>query len=266
MDLNTVEALHRPGDRAALDAALATAPTGPAAPLAGGTWLFSEPQPHLRALVDLTALGWPALVHEPDGALTIAATCTLAELAAAGPELFRACCRCLAGSFKIWHTATVGGNLCVALPAGPMTSLCAGLDGVAQVWGPGGAERAVPVGELVTGVRTTALRPGEVLRSVRLPAAALAARTAFRRVALTAEGRSGAVLLGRRDPGGAFVLTVTAATERPCRLTFPQVPSAAELDAALDGIDCWYTDPHGAADWRAHMSRRLAAEILVELS
>jgi CO/xanthine dehydrogenase FAD-binding subunit len=265
VDLNTVEALDRPVDRAALDAALGPARSGPAAVLAGGTWLFSEPQPHLLALVDLTALGWPPLVREPDGALTVAATCTLAELAAAGPELFGACCRCLAGSFKIWHTATVGGNICLALPAGPMTSLCVGLDGVARLWGPGGAERAVPVAEFVTGVRATALRPGEVLRSVHLPAAALAARTAFRRIALTAEGRSGAVLLGRRDPDGAFVLTVTAATERPCRLAFPGPPTTGELDAALDRIDCWYTDPHGAADWRARMSRRLAAEILAEL-
>jgi CO/xanthine dehydrogenase FAD-binding subunit len=262
MDLTTVEALHRPRDRAALGAALHPG----AAVLAGGTWLFSEPQPQLRALVDLTALGWPALVREPDGALTVGATCTLAELAAAGPELFRACCRCLAGSFKIWHTATVGGNVCLALPAGPMTTLCAGLDGVARLWGAGGAERDVPVAELVTGVRRTALRPGEVLRSVRLPAAALAARTALRRIALTAEGRSGALLLGRRDPDGAFVLTVTAATERPCRFAFAGLPTAAELDAALDGVDCWFTDPHGAADWRAHVSRLLAAEIRAELS
>jgi CO/xanthine dehydrogenase FAD-binding subunit len=266
VDLHSVEELHRPRDRAELDSALAppgcVVPAGSRAVLAGGTWLFSEPQPRLTALVDLTAMGWPALVPEPDGALTVAATCTLAELAGAGPALFAACCRCLAGSFKIWHTATVGGNICLALPAGPLTSLCAGLDGVAELWGPAGARRHLPVAELVTGVRTTALRPGEVLRSVRLPAAA---RTALRRIALTAEGRSGAVLLGRRDPDGGFVLTVTAATERPCRLAFPAPPTAAELDRALDGIDCWYADPHGAADWRAHVSRRLAREILAEL-
>lgn len=262
MDLPTVETLHRPRERAALDAALGAG----AAPLAGGSWLFSEPQPHLDALVDLTAMGWPALVAEPDGSLTIGATCTLAELAAAGPALFRTCCRALAGSFKIWHTATAGGNICLALPAGPVTSLCAGLDGVAQLWGPGGAERHLPVAELVTGVRRTALRPGEVLRAVHLPASALAARTAFRRTALTAEGRSGAVLIGRRDPDGGFVLTVTAATERPCRLAFPALPRAAALHSALAGIDCWYTDPHGAADWREHVTGRLAGEILAEIA
>ncbi len=26
--------------------------------LAGGTWLFSEPQPHLRRLLDLQGFGW----------------------------------------------------------------------------------------------------------------------------------------------------------------------------------------------------------------
>jgi len=29
--------------------------------LAGGTWLFSEPQPHLRRLIDLQGLGWQPL-------------------------------------------------------------------------------------------------------------------------------------------------------------------------------------------------------------
>lgn len=258
MDLHTVQALHRPTDRAALAARL-----GPrSSPLGGGTWLFSEPQPGLDALVDLTALGWPALTEEPDGSLTVAATCTLAELAAVGPPLFRAACRCLAGSFKIWHTATVGGNICLALPAGPMTSLFAALDGWALLWGPDGTERLMPVAEFVTGVRRTALAPGEVLRSVRVPAPARRAPSLLRRIALTAEGRSGSVVIGRRDLE-TVVLTVTAATERPCRLV---VRSSDDLAAALATIDCWYTDPHGAADWRAHVTGLLAAEIVDEFS
>ncbi|MCW0215018.1 MAG: FAD binding domain-containing protein [Pseudonocardia sp.] len=260
MDLHTVTALHRPGDRDGLAAAY---PGGPgSALLAGGTWLFSEPQPQLRELVDLTGLGWPALVHEPDGGLTIGATCTLAELAAEAP-LFRQCCRALAGSFKIWHTATVGGNICLALPAGPMTSLSAALDGVAVLWGPAGTVRRMPVAEFVTGVRTTAIRPAEVLRAVEIPASALRARTALRRAALTAEGRSGSVVIGCL--GESFALTVTAATERPHRFVFPALPSGPELQAALDGVPTWYDDPHGAPDWRAHVTARLAREIVAEL-
>lgn len=268
MDLNTVTALHRPADRAELAACL-----GPgAAPLAGGTWLFSEPRPELDTLVDLTGLGWPAL-RVTDRGLEVAATCTLAELAGftapsgwPAAALFRNCCAALAGSFKIWHTATVGGNICLALPAGPMTSLVAALDGVAVLWTPGGGLRRVPVAEFVLGERRTALRPGEVLRAVELPAVALAARTAFRRAALASEGRSGAVVIGRRDVAGGFVLTVTASVERPHRLAFRTVPEAAELVAALAGIERWFDDPHGAPDWRRAVTGLLAEQVRAELA
>src|SRR6202048_5368690 len=47
--------------------------------LAGGTWLFSEPQSDLKRLIDLTDLKWPALtIGETE--LSIAATCTVAQL------------------------------------------------------------------------------------------------------------------------------------------------------------------------------------------
>jgi CO/xanthine dehydrogenase FAD-binding subunit len=268
MDLNTVTALHRPGDRTDLTGRL-----GPGtAALAGGTWLFSQPQPDLHTLVDLTGLGWPPLTITARG-LEIAATCTLAELTgfAAAPgwpaaALFRACCEALAGSFKIWHTATVGGNICLALPAGPMTSLAAALDGTALLWSGDDSQRRIPVAEFVVGDRRTVLRPGEVLRAIELPAAALAARTAFRRAALATQGRSGSVVIGRRDTDGAFVLTVTAATDRPRRLAFAALPAAAELAGALARIDRWFDDPHGAPDWRRAVTLLLAEEVRAELA
>ncbi|HEY9414479.1 MAG TPA: FAD-binding molybdopterin dehydrogenase, partial [Pseudonocardia sp.] len=64
MDLNTVTELHRPTGRADLTARLVD---GATAPLAGGTWLFSQPQPLLRALVDLTGLAWTPIVEDVDG-------------------------------------------------------------------------------------------------------------------------------------------------------------------------------------------------------
>ncbi len=176
MDLNTVTAVVRPGQRAQL------APFSDGdAWLAGGTWLFSEPQPDLRRLIDLTGLSWPALELRDDG-LTIAATCTVAALDAfepptawlAGP-LFGQCCDAFLASFKIWNMATVGGNLCLALPAGPMISLCAALDGTCLVWTADGGERRLSIFDFVTGPQRNALRAGELLRSVDLPAEALCA-------------------------------------------------------------------------------------------
>jgi CO/xanthine dehydrogenase FAD-binding subunit len=269
MDLNTVTELHRPTGRADLAARLVD---GATVPLAGGTWLFSQPQPELSALVDLTGLAWPPLIAF-EGGVEIAATCTLAELAGYAPpprwpawSLVRPCCEALAGSFKIWHTATVGGNVCLGLPAGPMTSLAVALDGTALIWTPDGGERQVPVAELVVGERRTTLAPGEVLRAVRLPASALAGRAAFRRAALAVQGRSGAVVIGRRDPNGRFALSVTAATERPYRFGFDRVPGPLELRAALSSVPRWYDDPHGSPEWRHAVTGLLAEEIRVELS
>ena len=76
------------------------------------------------------------------------------------------------------------------------------------------------------GDRRTALRPGEVLRAVTLPDAALRATTAFRRTSLSRLGRSASLVVGRRDLDGGFVVTVTAATERPVVLRYPEAPPA----------------------------------------
>ncbi|HEY4044600.1 MAG TPA: FAD binding domain-containing protein [Rhodopila sp.] len=270
MDLNTITEIGRPRRRDDLPSWSAGD-----AWLAGGTWLFSEPQPGLTRLTDLTELGWPAL--EPgDHGLRIGATCTLATLASAefpstwhAAPLFRHCCRALLGSFKVWNAATVGGNLCLALPAGPMAALTAALDGVCRVWTPDGGERSLPVIDFIHGPSQNALLPGQVLRAIDLPIAALQRHTGYRQISLTPLGRSAALLVGTRGAAGDFALTVTAATMRPVRLDFGCVPSDAELRRALtesipDAL--YYGDLHGAPDWRRHMTFRLAEEIRQELS
>src|SRR5262252_7899744 len=164
MDLNTITHVARPSRRSELAAWQAGD-----AWLAGGTWLFSEPQPNLTRLIDLAGFDWPPLEIGEDG-LGIGATCTIAHLdAAALPShwiaapLVGQCCRAFQASFKIWNMATVGGNLCMALPAGPMIALAAALDGVCTIWAPDGAERRLAVIDFVTAPQRTALEPGELL-------------------------------------------------------------------------------------------------------
>ena len=290
MDMNTIQAVVRTADPADWQAGDAW--------LAGGTVLFSygsfafgkEP---LRRLLDLGSTGWPAITITGSG-IDLAATCTVAELyalpagesglerAAAWPalELIRPCCDSFVASFKVWNMSTVGGNLCTSLPAGPMISLCAALDGVATVLGPGGASRTVPVADFVTGDGRNALAPGELLRSVHLPASALASRVAFRRLSLSNLGRSGVLLIGRLDADGGLVLTVTAATTRPVQLRLGHVAgsaagnaagtgTAAGLSAALDAAipdGLYHDDIHGLPAWRKDMTYRLAEEIRAELA
>ena len=64
--------------------------------------------------------------------------------------------------------ATVGGNLCMSLPAGPMISLTAALDGVCTIWTPEGDERRIAVIDFVLAPLRNALEPGELLRADRL--------------------------------------------------------------------------------------------------
>jgi CO/xanthine dehydrogenase FAD-binding subunit len=152
MDLNTITAVAHPTTRDQLPVW-----TAGDAWLAGGTWLFSEPQVHLSRLIDLTALKWPALtVTETE--LRISATCTVAQLDALAcpPEwiaapLINQCCRAFLASFKIWKMATVGGNICMSLPAGPMISLTSALDGTCTIWQAGGGERKISVVDFVSG-------------------------------------------------------------------------------------------------------------------
>src|SRR5256886_16827998 len=164
MDLTTISEVVRPASRTDLPVW-----TAGDAWLAGGTWLFSEPQEHLRRLIDLTDLKWPALtVSETD--LSIAATCTVAQLDAlacppdwiAAP-LISQCCRAFLASFKIWKTATVGGNICMSLPAGPMISLTSALDGVCTIWQADGGEREVVRADLAPGKRSHLLAPRDVV-------------------------------------------------------------------------------------------------------
>jgi CO/xanthine dehydrogenase FAD-binding subunit len=266
VDLNTVAAVVPARERNDLRA------LGPSvAPLAGGSLLFSASNEHLTALVDLTTLGWPSLTVSDEG-LEVAATCTLAELAAfpdahgwPAHPLFFQCCTALLGSFKVWNVATVGGNICASLPAGPMTSLFAGLDAVAVIWRADGSDERMPMLSFVTGEGTNVLKPGDVLRSLQVPRSSLEARTAYRKLALSPVGRSGSVVIGRLNTDGSFDLTVSAATTYPVRLAFEGVPDATALTAAFAVVDNWFTDPHGAADWRRAVSELLAGEVVAEL-
>jgi CO/xanthine dehydrogenase FAD-binding subunit len=237
--------------------------------LGGGTALFGEPRPEITRLLDLPSAGWPALTSRADG-VEIAATCTVAALhrGLGELEIVQQCCHSFLASFKIWNVATVGGNLCAALPAGPMISLAAALDGVCTLIAADGTVREVPAAGFVVGEGRTVLRDGELLRSILLPGGALAGRTSYRKGSLHRHGRSAVLLIGRAEPAGGLTLTVTAATCRPWVFRFEEPPPADELDAALGTIQAadYVDDVHGRPAWRAHLTRHYAQQIRAELS
>jgi CO/xanthine dehydrogenase FAD-binding subunit len=184
--------------------------------------------------------------------------------------LIQQCCHAFLASFKVWNTATVGGNICMSLPAGPMISLTVALEGVYTLRLRDGGERRVAAEEFVTGNHQNILQPGDLLRSIDLPIAALRKRTCFRRMSLTHLGRSTALLVGTLSPqDGAFMLTVSASTVRPILLRFDEVPDARSLRERLRETIAdfvYHDDVHGAPDYRKHLTFHFAEEIRGELS
>ncbi|TIC81683.1 FAD binding domain-containing protein [Nocardioides sp. GY 10127] len=269
MDLGTVTTFRRATERA--DLALADGETF----LAGGTWLYSEQQPDVTGVVDLTALGWTDLEPLPGGGLRIAATCPIARVRALPGQVWAEATDGLLMSFKIQQVATVGGNVCMALPAGAMTGLLSALGAEAVVWGPDGGERREPVSSLVRGVLTTSLARGEVVRAFDVPASSLAGpaaevalpgggtlttRTplgAVRHASLAARGRSGVLVVAVRTATGTRV-SITGATPAPVVLEDGEEPA--------DVVTAWHDDAHGAPDWREAVATRFVAQVRAEVA
>ena len=270
MNINTITAVKRPtsaddiGQWNAGDAWLA-----------GGTWLFSEPQPSLRTLIDLGQMPWPALGVTTSG-LDIAATCRIAELYAfkgdgtwTAAPLIQACCECLLASFKIWNAATVGGNICMSLPAGAMVSLAVALEAELTVLARDGSARTAAAIDFVTGNNQNILSLGELLRNIHLPASALTKRFSIRRGSLTHLDRSAALLVGTQaHAGGDMLITITAATPHPIQLRLPEGTSAAALKHALDTTlpaQSYFDDVNGTPAYKRHLTYHFAEEIRAEL-
>jgi CO/xanthine dehydrogenase FAD-binding subunit len=244
--------------------------------LAGGTWLFSTPQIATDTLIDLQSLRWPALTASAGG-LDIAATCTIAQLYHFQPPpewsaapLFQICSRAFLASFKIWNAATVGGNICMSLPAGPMITLATALEATYTLWPRVGEPREVAAIDFVTGSHANVLKPGELLRRIRLPASSLKKRFASHRSSLTHLGRSAVFLIGTRSQHeDDLLLTITAATPRPVQLRFDRAPCAAELRQAIDSAipaDGYFADVHGSPDYRRRLTYYYAEQIREDLA
>lgn len=243
--------------------------------LAGGTWLFSEPQFHLRRLIDLAPLGWDAVEVEATG-LRIGSMCTIAHLYDFAKtfdspisDLLTFSCEAFLASFKVWNSATVGGNICMSLPAGPMITWTVSLDASYLLVAPDGTERRVPAADFVTANNRNILTPGELLRAIEIPGHTLTRRHTHRRFTLTKMGRSTIFMVGTQTPASDDLhLTITAGTTRPVVLSYNTMPAADTLQAAIDGLPAgiWFADANGTPDHRWHLAKHYAEEIRAELS
>ncbi len=146
--------------------------------LAGGTDLVVQVKeggkiPDPAYLVSLRRIPELRGIEFRDGeGLRMGATATMAEIARS--PLVQEHYRILAdgasvvGSIQTMNMATVGGNLCNAAPSADTAPPLLACEAAVVIAGPHG-EREVPLEEFWLGPSETVLRPGELLRELRLP-------------------------------------------------------------------------------------------------
>lgn len=172
----------RPAD---LPEALALLDADPdAVVVAGGTdWGVEVNLKGRRARTVVAVDRLPELRAVSTGAVVeIGAALTLSEVERALGETVPLLARLwpLFASRLIRNSATIGGNLATASPIGDLAPALLALDATVVLASTGG-EREVPLEGFFTGYRTTVLRPGELVRAVRVPTP-LATHTTFRKV------------------------------------------------------------------------------------
>ncbi len=173
--------------------------------LAGGTWLFSEPQPDLQVLVDIQRLGWSEIEVQENN-LIIGATCPLIKLleypwltewtATTG---LKSAVAALAASLKIINVATVGGNICLALSVGTLAPLMVALDASYEIWNIKGESRQVAAKDFQLGFKSTILQPGEILRRVLIPLSNLKWKVNYQRFTIAATDPALAIVVSANN-------------------------------------------------------------------
>ncbi len=160
-----------------------TALARPHAVLAGGTDFY--PARVGRAIgedvLDIGAIAALRGIAADGSGWRLGATTTWSELLEADlPPLFDGLKQAAreVGGRQIQNAGTLAGNLCNASPAADGVPCLLALDADIEIAGPAGRRR-LPLRQFITGVRRTALAPGELAVAIHVPRPGHEARSAF---------------------------------------------------------------------------------------
>jgi len=146
--------------------------TGKGAYIAGGTDMYLSPV-HCDYVIDVNRAGLGEIARTPDGDVLIGSAATLHNVATnplitefAGGTLAHAAAHC--SNRPIRSTATIGGNLCHALPSADMAPVLLVLDATCLIVDEDSQE-SIPLSDFFLGPRQTVL-DDRLLVSLALPA------------------------------------------------------------------------------------------------
>lgn len=242
--------------------------------LAGGTWMFTEPQPHLTTLVDMEGLGWSELEISPRG-LSIGATCVMSQLLHqdfppewTGVKALQSAVHELA-SFKVQNMATIAGNLCLALPASTFAPVMVLLEATYEIWSLDGTHRQVPAQDFQTGAKQTILKPGDVLRQIHIPVTSLMWQVRYKRICVAMAGIAVAIVVAAYDANtGRVRFGLGASVPAPQLIEFSSVPDESEVVAQLNQqlpLSAFLADETASAAYRHQVTQVLMRRSLREM-
>lgn len=177
---------------------------------------------------------------------------------------------------QIRNLATIGGNLANASPSADSVPPMVVLGAVVTIVGPSG-ERTMPVEETITGPATTALAPGEIFTSIRLPLPVEGSSSAFERFtprsAMDIGIVSAAASFAVRADGTVHNprIALGAVSPRPLRVAAAEtlltgralstelIEEAATLAAAAATP---ISDIRGGADYRRSLTRVMTRRVI----
>jgi len=150
--------------------------------LAGGTDLLVEKDPQVEVLIDITGLGLNYIKSDSQG-VRIGATTTFADIAASSilqksPYNVLAQAARQIGTPQTRNVATIGGNICHAVPSADSAPALLVLGATLSVACSTG-ERSMEIVDFFLDVRKDALGSCELLTEIQLPALPARTGTAF---------------------------------------------------------------------------------------
>ncbi|MGI9389644.1 MAG: FAD binding domain-containing protein [Boseongicola sp.] len=230
--------------------------------LAGGQTLLATMKQHLAApsdLVDIRAIDGLSGISIDGSTLVIGAATTHAEVATSSDV--NRLCSALAdlasgiGDPAVRNMGTIGGSIANNDPAAdyPAALLALGATIVTN-------SREIPAGDYFQDLFATALDQGEIITSVRFPAAEKAAYEKFAQPASLFALVGVFVALGE---GGASVAVTGAGEEGVfCHGDLEDALNSDWSTGAIDGVNVssegLLSDIHGSADYRANLVRVMA--------
>jgi len=244
--------------------------------LAGGHSLIPAMKLRLsqpKVVVDIGRIGDLRSIEERDGKIAIGALTTHFEIESS--DLLLRSCPLLPevarkiGDVQVRNKGTIGGSCVHADPAGDWPAAMLALDAEFEIAGPRGS-RTVAANDFFVDMLTSAVEPGEILKSIRVPVTAKT--VAYVKIAQKASGfalAGVAAVVDKAQKSVTVAVTGVAAKAyraagaesllRGSELSAAKIATAAQ--EAANGVDP-LSDIHASAEFRAHLARVQAKRAL----